>query len=491
MTEKLNGKVSKNIEQNVNFLKDCLGTDVSLDIIIREFKIGGKKAALCYIDAFSDDQIVTLIMQNLVVVEKKDIVPNTHQKILEKTIPYTETETTTELQKIIDEILAGQMVLLNDGEDKAILLDTRWYPARDPEEPEVERVTRGSRDGFVETIMFNIGLIRRRIRDPRLRVKPFRIGERSKTDVVLLYLQDVTNPELLNNIEQELGKINLDGIPMAEKTVEEYIIHEFLNPYPQVRYTERADVASIHVMEGHVVMLVDTSPSAIIAPATIFHHMHHAEEYRQNALVGTYLRWVRFLGIFISVFLAPLWLLGSLEPDLLPEALAFIGPEEIGPIPLALQFVMAHVFVDLVKMASIHTPSPLATALGLVAAILIGEIAVDVKVFIPEVLLYISIAAVGMFSTPSYEFQLANRITHLLFLVLIGLFTYYGFLFGLIVGFIILLRTKSFGVPYLWPLIPFNWSALMAVLFRKPVPVRNYARPQALGTKNKYRQGGE
>ncbi|ACB85185.1 spore germination protein [Natranaerobius thermophilus] len=488
MNELKDTSIHKDIEKNVDTLKQYLGTEESFDVVIREFEIGDNKAALCYIDAFGDDQIVTLIMQNLVKVERKEIVPNTHDKILQKTIPYTETEVLTDLQDAVDEMLAGQMLLFNDGEDKVIVLDTRWYPARDPEEPEVERITRGSRDGFVETIMFNIGLIRRRIRDPRLRVKPYRIGRRSKTDIALLYMNDITNQELIENIEDEINSIDIDGIPMAEKTVEEYITREFLNPYPQVRYTERADVAAIHLMEGHAVILVDTSPSAIIAPTTLFSHMQHAEEYRQNALVGTYLRWIRYIGIFISLFLAPLWLMFSLEPDLLPEALAFIGPEEVGPIPIAIQFIMAHVFVDLVKLASVHTPTPLATALGLVAAILIGEIAVDVQVFVPEVLLYISIAAVGMFSTPSHEFQMANRVSHLVLLVLIGLFSYYGLLIGLLGGLIFLATTKSFGVPYLWPLIPLNWDALTAILYRKPVPMRNFKRPQALKSKDKYRK---
>ncbi len=491
MTKVKDKKISKNIDENIEFLKDILGTDDTLDVVIREFEIGGKKSALCYFDAFGDDQVVTLIMQNLVEVPKEQIVPNTHDKILHKTIPYTETEVATEFEKALDEMMAGQMILFNHGEDKAIILDTRWYPARDPEEPEVERVTRGSRDGFVETIMFNIGLVRRRLRDQRLRVKPYRIGKRSKTDIAVLYLQDVTNPDLLKNIENQISNIDIDGVPMAEKTVEEYIIHEFLNPYPQVRYTERADVASIHLMEGHVVVLVDTSPSAIIAPTTIFHHIHHAEEYRQNALVGSYLRWVRFIGVFISLFLAPLWLLFSIEPHLLPEALAFIGPEEVGAIPVPIQFIMAHIFVDLVKLASVHTPTPLATALGLVAAILIGEIAVEVQVFIPEVLLYISIGAVGMFATPSHEFQMANRITHLLLLILIGLFSIYGFIIGMLGVLFFLARTKSFGVPYLWPLIPLDINALIPVIFRKPVPMRNFRRPVVLKSKDKYRGGND
>ena len=248
-------------------------------------------------------------------------------------------------------------------------------------------------------------------------------------------------------------------------------------------------MASMHLLEGHVMILVDTSPAAMIAPATFFNHLHHAEEYRQNAFVGTYFRWVRFLGIFLSLFLVPLWILFSLEPWLLPESLQFIGPEEIGPIPLVIQFLFGHLFVDLIRMASIHTPSPLATALGLVAALLIGEIAVEVGLFAPEVLLYSSLVAVGMFVTPSYELQLGNRVAQLFVLLLTGIFGLAGFLISVILLFGLLVRTKSFGVPYLWPLIPFDWTGFLAILFRKPVPMRSYKRPVVLETKDEKRRG--
>ena len=481
-------KVDKDIEKNLSVVKQKLGSDISFDIVIREFSIGNKKAALCHVDAFGDDQVIALVMQVLVKLNQEDIVPNVKDKI-KSNIPYTDIEVKNEMADIMDEILAGPMALFIDGESDAIILDTRFYPARDPQEPETERVTRGSRDGFVETLVFNVGLIRRRLRDYSLRVLPYRLGKRSKSDVALVYLDDVANPQLIKNIQSKIESINLDGVPMAEKTIEEYIINEHLNPFPQVRYTERPDVAAIHLLEGHVIILVDTSPAAIIAPATFFNHLHHAEEYRQNAFVGTYLRWVRFLGVFISLFLVPLWLLASLEPWLLPEALDFLGPEEVGPIPLGLQFVFGHVFVDLIRMASIHTPSPLATALGLVAALLIGEIAVEVGLFTPEVLLYVSLVAVGMFVTPSFELQLGNRIAQFFFVILTGLFGLIGFLVSLILLFGILVRTKSFGVPYLWPVIPFNWTGFLAIVLRKPVPMRSFDRPTVLDTKDKRRRG--
>ncbi|PKM83921.1 MAG: spore germination protein, partial [Firmicutes bacterium HGW-Firmicutes-13] len=343
--------------------------------------------------------------------------------------------------------------------------------------------TRGSRDGFVETLLFNVALIRRRLRDPGLRVEVMQIGQRSKTDVAVLYINDIVNPEILDIIKKRLENIKIDGIPMAEKSVEEFITEGKYNIFPQVRFTERPDVAAIHLLEGHVVIIVDTSPAAMIAPVTFFHHVQHAEEYRQNVINGVYIRWIRFLGLILAVFISPLWLLFALEPQLLPPGLKFIGPEVVGNVPLTLQFIIAHLGIDMIRMATIHTPSPISTALGFIGAILVGDIAVQVGFFAPEVILYIAIVAIGMFSTPSWELSLATRIIHLFLLIMTGYFRLPGLLLGTFLVFLRLVTTKSFNVPYLWPLIPFNFQAFLNVILRRPVPIKSI-RPSILKTKD-------
>jgi stage V sporulation protein AF len=463
-------KLSAKLEENLKYIRERLGVDVSFDIIVREMEVGGRKAAFIVVDAFADSDVITLILQNLVRLKREDLLPNPLEKIFRVHIPYMEMQKSQDLDEIIDQVLAGPMAFLLDGQEEAIILDVRNYPARNPEEPEIERITRGSRDGFVETLIFNVGLIRRRLRDPSLRTEHFSVGTRSKTDICLLYLNDIANPQIVATVRERLEKIKVDGLPMAEKSVEEFITEGYYNPYPQVRYTERPDVAAIHLLEGHVIILVDTSPAAMIAPVTFFHHIQHAEEYRQNVPNGLYLRAVRFLGIIISVILAPLWLLLATNRQLLPPFLEFIGPQDMGTIPLFIQFLIANFGVDLIRVASIHTPSALATALGLIGALLIGDIAVQVGIFTNEVLLYISLVAVGLFTTPSWELSLANRFSHLLMLLATGLFHLYGFLGGLLLIFILLARTRSFGLPYLWPLFPLNIRALIDVIIRKPVP---------------------
>lgn len=480
--------IHKKLQENIDWLNQELGIDQSVDVVLREFEIGGRKAALLFVDGFVDDTVATIIMTSLISVDREEIVPNTLAKILSSHVPYVDVETVDTLEESVHQCLAGPMVLFIDGEQEAIKIDSRIYPARQPEEPDVEKVTRGSRDGFVETMMFNIALVRRRLRDPKLRAEVSRVGKRSAADVALLYIDDITATELVDNVRRRIEDIDVDALPMAEKTVEEFMRRKYWNPFPEVRYTERPDVAAVHLLEGHVVIIVDNSPSVIIAPTTIFHHIHHAEEYRHDPVVGLYIRWVRLIGILLSFLLVPVWLLLALEPDLLPPALDFIGTEEDYTIPLLLQFVFAHIGIDLLRMASIHTPSPLAVALGLVGALLIGEIAVEVGFFVPEVLLYMGLVAVGIFSTPSWELGMANRLVLLFLTLTTGIFRLPGLLVGLALVFLRLVTTKSFGHSYLWPLWPFSGRELLNVMIRRPVPNQRF-RPEFLQTKDKRRTG--
>jgi stage V sporulation protein AF len=380
-------------------------------------------------------------------------------------------------------VLAGPTALVVDGVDQVILIDARTYPVRGPQEPDIERVVRGSRDGFVETLVFNTALTRRRIRDRTLRMEYMQVGRRSKTDIVVSYIEDIADPIMVEKIKESLSKIDTDGLPMAEKSIEEFISGRHWNPYPMVRYTERPDTAATHLYEGHVCIIVDGSPSVIITPTTFWHHLQHAEEYRNKPLVGAYLRFVRFLAVWASIFLLPLWYLFAVEPQLLPEALSYIGPNDIGQLPLVVQFLIIELGLDMLRMAAIHTPSSLATALGLVAALMIGQVAVEVGLFINEVILYLAIAAIGTFSTPSYEMSLANRLIRIGLLIATSLFHTYGYVIGIVLLIIMLARMKSFGVPYLWPFIPFNLRAFRDVLVRSPIPLKN-RRPRFLHPKD-------
>lgn len=464
-------RIDRDIEKNVAYLKEVLGVGVSFDIIYREFHLGNKRIATYGINGMNATHMITDALKSLFPLPSEThISADVLRNLFIHKMAIQQAKIVQDLNEAILNLLAGELIFLIDGEDELLSVDARMFPARTPAESTLEKVTRGSKDSFVETLVFNTALIRRRLRDPNLRFEIIKVGSRSQTDVAIAYIDDVTNPDLVDDVRHKLKDIDIDGIPMAERAVEEYIVEgTSFDVIPKVRYTERPDVAALHLLEGHICVMVDTSPNVMILPTTFWHHVQHAEEYHQTMLVGTFLKVVRLVGIFFSLLLPPVWLVLAMNSHILPEALLFLGPKEPGIIPIAIQFLLAELGLELVRMATIHVPSAQATALGFIGAFMLGEFATKVGLFGNEVVFYIAVAAVGSFATPSVEFAMALRMFRLLLIVLTGLFHLPGFIIGMFVVAVIFVRTKSFGVPYLWPLIPWDFQALKSVLFRLPI----------------------
>lgn len=476
-------KMSGNFDEDVGYLKERMAVDKSFDLIFLDLHYAGRKIGMFLVDGFGKDDIMLFLMKFLSDLLPEDLDEEPLDKLLKTYIPYVEIGKTDDLETVVDQVLAGPTVIIVEGLEEAIIIDSRTYPVRGPEEPDMERVVRGSRDGFVETMIFNCALIRRRIRDSSLRMEYLQVGRRSKTDISICYMDEMADPDLVEKIKDSLNNIDTDGLPMAEKTLEEFVGGRHWNPYPTVRYTERPDTAAAHLYEGHVLVIVDGSPSVIITPATFWHHLQHAEEYRNKPVVGAYLRLVRFLAVWASIFILPLWYLLATNTQLLPEQLSYIGPTETGEVPLIAQILIIEIGMDMLRMAAIHTPTSLGTALGLVAAILIGDVAVKVGLFVPEIILYLAIAAIGTFSTPSYELSLANRLFRIVLLLLTYMFGVIGFMIGLVILILFLMMMKSYNVPYLWPFIPFNYRGFRDVIIRSPIPLKN-RRPTILHPKD-------
>lgn len=474
--------VHKKLEQNLEIIKEKLGVGISFDVIIREFSVSNRDSALVFIDGFIKDRETSAIMKSLMEIPRGELGVNGVDKLLTRYLPYFELETTDDIQEAIDLMLSGPMVLLVDGLTTAIVIDVREYPARSIEEPDLEKVTRGSREGFVETAIFNTTMVRRRIRDPKLRFEALQAGQRSKTDIFVGYIEDIADPSLIAEVKSRIERIDRDALPMGGKNLEEYICGTAINPLPVTRYTERPDVTAAHLYEGHVAIFVDTSPFAMLVPVTAWHFTQHAEEYFHNPPTGTYLRWVRTFGIFLSLFLIPLWF-ALVNTASLPEQIAWIGPDELGVVPLWIQFILLELGLDMIRMALVHTPNALATSLGIVGAILLGDLAVGVGLFAAEPILYIAIVAIGTFGTPSMEFSFGIRFFRYLIFAGTVIFGWIGFGVTTLITLLIFGLTKSFGLPYLWPLIPFDGSALLKIIFRYPIPSIS-KRPKAITKKD-------
>jgi len=473
-------KVSDTIPTTQTELIEKLSLDIgyqeTFDITVRHLIIAEQNVSFVSLSGLMNSQMVLYILERLTYIKQDELEHRPFHTIFSQYIPNAQVKVEKSWNKAMTSVLGGESLLFIEGSQDAMVLETRNYPSRGMGEPELEKVVRGSRDGFNETMLTNISLVRRRLRDPKLRYIYKQVGERTRTDIAIAYIDDLVDKDLLKVILHKIDQLKVDGLPLADKQLEEAIFQKGWSPFPLVRYSERPDTVSSHLLEGAITIFVDTSPSVMILPTTYFDLLQHAEENRQTPLVGTYLRWVRFIGIINSLVLLPLWLLLVLEPQYTPEFLSFIAPKESAYIPIVMQLIIAEVAIDLLRLASVHTPSSIATAMSLVAAIMLGDLAVNTGWLVTEVILYFAIAAVGMFATPSYELSLANRLIRLSLIITVAAFGLIGFIVPLTVFFILLVTQRSVNRPYMWPLIPFDLKACMNVLIRKPM-LANRIRP--------------
>ena len=464
--------VEKNIDETQKILEDKLGFGKSFDVGQREIVVMERRIQLYYITGLVDSELVVDLMTQLLLLNSlphpnDDVFQTIHNRLVHQQVTVTD-----KVNDICTSVLSGLVAIIVDKETQAFVVDVRSYPGRGPSEPDTEKTVRGSRDGYTENIIVNTALTRRRIRTGKLRNIILKVGDQSKTDVVLMYIEDIADQSMVDEVKHRIEQVKVDGLTMTDKELEEFITGQVYNPYPLVRYTERPDVVAAHLYQGMIAIIVDTSPSVMIGPVTLFDHLTSVEEYRQTPAVGTFLRLIRYAGIVVSVFLMPTWLLFVLHPEYLPDFLNFIGPQEEGNIPIVLQVISGEIGMEFLRLASIHTPTAISSALGIVSAILIGQVAVDVGLFGPEILFYVAIGALGAFVTPSYELGLANKMFKLFIIVGTALLGLWGYIGTIVVGLIFLATMKSFGKPYLYPLIPFNFKALLKSVIRYPIPYR-------------------
>lgn len=447
-----------------------IGFGESYDVGLREIKVLDKQVNLYYLTGLIDSLQVIEIVKGILKIPRSEKVVD---DLIKENLAHHSLTEVKEFKDIIINILNGMVVIIIEDVLGALSIDVRNYPTRSISEPDMEKVIRGPHDGFNENFHMNIQLVRRRIKDGRLRNELFFIGEDSPSYVSLTYIKGVCSEDLLEDVRTRLKDVKTSHLIMSDKALEEMIIKQKkFNSYPLVRYTERADTVAVHLYQGMFALFVDTSPSVILAPCTLFDHMQHLEEYRQSPVSGTYLRLIRFFGIFLALFLTPVWLV-LVKNEWLFGILEILRPGTDAKLGIFLQVVAAEIGVEFLRMASIHTPSSLSTAMGLIAGILIGDMAISIGVFTPQTVLLVALSAIGTYATPSYELGLANKITKIVFIVAIFLFNYWGLLGAIILWLIHLVRIKSFGKPYLYPLIPLDSKRLIKTIIRFPYNRKN------------------
>ncbi|MBR7181621.1 MAG: spore germination protein [Clostridia bacterium] len=458
----------KDYAEQVRHFDTRLRVSENFDILKKVMKIGKGEVTLYYIDGLIKDGAMQKLFIYLLSLSK---MPESASEFLEANMPYVECDVIENEETMLQMVLSGATLMLGSTfGGAAMVIDARTYPARETAEPENDRVMRGPRDGFVETLIFNTALIRRRIRDVALTMQYISVGKASKSDIVVTYMQGRADPKLVAYITEKLQNADTDAITMGHQSLAETLIHtRWYNPFPKIRYTERPDSAAAHLLEGSVIVLIDNSPSAMILPTSIFDFLQETNDFYLPPLTGTYLRLVRHAVFWLTLFLTPVWFLGILNPEAVPEWLAFAIPEERGKLPIYLQLLLAEFVIDGLRMASMNTPDMLANSLSVVGALILGEFAVEAGWLIPEVILYMAFVAIANFTQTSFELGYALKFLRILLLTLTAFFNFWGFVGGTVLALILIVtnRTVNGTHSYLYPLIPFSGRALLSLFFRR------------------------
>ena len=463
--------LSKDLKKNMKRFSDLLYVDENFDLIYRVIEIGGRNACFYCVDGFAKDDTLQRIMQYFLEVKKENMPEDAHgmSKLL---IPYGEVDLKNEVGDIIKTLLSGISILLVDGYDRAICMDCRAYPARGVDEPEKDKVMRGSRDGFVETLVYNTALIRRRIRNPELTMEMFTVGESSKTDVVVSYMKGRVDQEFLDDLRKRIQKIKIDSLTMNQESLAECLYDKsWFNPFPKFKFSERPDTAAAAILEGNIVIMVDNSPAAMILPTSIFDIIEEADDYYFPPVTGTYLRLSRLIINIVALMLTPTFLLLMNHPDWLPEWLKFIYFQQDVNVPPFIQFIILEFAIDGLRLAALNTPSMLSTPLSVVAGIVLGDFTVSSGWLNAECMLYMAFVAIATYSQASFELGYAMKFMRLILLLLVQLFGIYGFVGGIVFIVCTIASNKTIaGKSYIYPLIPFHWRQLCRNFFRISLP---------------------
>ncbi|MBR2621866.1 MAG: spore germination protein [Clostridia bacterium] len=471
-------QLTDSYEDNVRCMDESFSVDDNFDLIKKVLRVGSDELTLYYIDGFVKDGSMTKIF--IYLLGLKGLENKSATDFMKGHMPYVEAEVTSDGEAITRSLLSGATIMLGStfgGE--VMIIDARTYPARDTAEPEGDLVMRGARDGFVETMIFNTALIRRRIRHPELTMQYLSVGEVSRTDLCVCYMKDRADLDYVEQIKTKIKAIRVDALPMGQESLMECLIRrQWYNPFPKIRTTERPDTAAAQLLEGSVLIVCDNSPQVMVLPTSMFDFLQETNDYYFPPLTGTYIRITRQIIFWLALFFTPFWYLMVKNPGIVPTWLSFMQPEQTGKIPIIAQLLLVEFLIDGLRMASLNTPNMLSNSLSVVGGLILGDFAVSIGWLIPEVILYMAFVAIANFTQRSYELGYAVKFLRILLLIFTALFDVWGFVAG--VALIVLLLATNRGIngrrSYLYPLIPFDGKALLSLLTRVKKPLRQQAK---------------
>ncbi len=485
MKEIIDKKISSDIEKLHDYLKNLFSQNS--DVVFRKFEAYNKICLIVYIDGMADKNLINDFVIQTILDSNRNFI-NLNEN-LEKVLTVSDMKTCSDLEKVVNLILSGETSLFVDGKSEAYIIASRCWPNRGINEPSGESVIRGSKDGFTETIRFNTALIRRRIRDTRLKIESMSLGVRSKTDIAIAYIDDIVNVDILNSVKKKLNEINIDAI-LDSGYVEQLIEGEKWSIFPQVQATERPEVVSSSIYEGKVCIIVDNSPFVLIAPSTFSNLFQTPDDYNLRWVYSSLSRIIRFIALIVSLVLPSLYVaVTSFHTSIIPTKLAYLiasARRGIAFPPIFEAFIM-EVFLAFLLEAVVRLPKAIGSTIGIVGGIVIGQAAVSAGLVSPVMIVIVALTIISGFMSPNYEVTLSIRIFRFLYIIMSGIIGFYGIILGTFVFVTYLLKMDSFGVPYLSPVVNMRKKDFKDIFLKYPLYMFKQ-RPKYMNTQDKMRQ---
>ncbi|MBQ9097536.1 MAG: spore germination protein [Clostridia bacterium] len=457
--------ITKSFDENYANFCELLVIEQNFDINKRVFYAGNKKCAIFQIKgtakSFDTTAILTYLMESGETIDENTI--------MDKLIPYIEASTEKDILKAVDNIYMGNAVLFVDGIDNAFIIDAKTLPQRNIEEPEKDKVIRGSRDGFVEIPIFNAALLRRRIRSNELRLERVIAGKKSKSDIIVAYMDTKCDKKFLEKLKEKLENLDIESTAMNQETISENLFpHKWYNPLPIVKYSERPDYTSAAIMQGSIVLIIDNSPSVMILPSKFLDFMSEANDYYFPPFTGTYYRIIKTVMILLALFWAPIWLYFMENQEIIPEWLSFLrSKEEAVAVPIAIQMIIMEFTFEAMRISTLNSPQNLGATIGIVGALLVGDFAVQSGWLTSSVVFYMAFFSITLMAAPSIEVGYAIKFFRVFLILMTWIFKLPGLIIGTIAILCLAATTKTVsGKPYMYPIIPLDFKVLVKSLVR-------------------------
>lgn len=460
-----------------NLIKQALGD--SSDVIFRHFQIGKQSripAVLVYIDGLVNrDVLHDHLMRSLMLFT---LSPDSNRRgealleaIKQRCIAVAEAKEFRLLGEGINHVLSGDTVLLVESAPAGLVLNTRGWEHRSINEPSTEAVVRGPKESFTEVLRVNTSLIRRRVKDPGLRFKATQVGRRSRTDVVIAYIEGLANPGLLEELQRRLACVNLDGV-LDSGVLEQLLEDAPMSPFPQMEVTERPDSVAAALLQGRLAVLVDGSPFVLLVPAVLWSLYCSPEDYYQRWVIASFVRFIRQLALFLSLLMPSIYIaIISYHPEMLPLKLSLaVANSRAGvPFPAAVEALLMEVSVEVLREAALRLPGPIGPTVGIVGVLVVGDAAVKAQLASAQMVVVVGLTAIGSFASPSYSAAVGTRLLRFPMMLLAGTLGFYGVMLGIIALTIHLASLDSLGVPYSAPYAPASRRLLSDTLVRLPL----------------------